>query len=431
MDQTRLLPFARWIAWLAFATRLVLFDTLEILRARSINDYGSFHAAAYAIRAGLDPYRPEDLAKAAEATQLGSLHPYFYPPFLAELLVPMTTLSVFPARLVWHVLTVAAFCASMALLDRWLVRVLAGAPALDTARTVFAIVMCMFWPIRASQWMAQVNGIVLLLLVVWWTERDRWKWAGLALGAAAAIKMSPLLLVLIPLSQRRVRESIVAAASAGVLVLGSCAILGRRGLGFLHDVLFSFVPGHAYHGLTVPVDVPGNHSIGAFAFWLFDHQRSVDHLHLSKEAVVMQLVVIALLILAWGVGVFRAMSVEARVASLIVVMIIAPTYAFEHHVAFSAIAIAALLVLLARRQLHPLAVAVLLLSLALLTEPEGSFALPDGKMLLVWRALSCTPKLVPLVVLYLVALTSHRVPRADEREGDSAPASPASSAARS
>lgn len=44
----------RWIAWSVFATRLGLLDTLEILRARSTNDYGSFHAAAWAIRHGLD-----------------------------------------------------------------------------------------------------------------------------------------------------------------------------------------------------------------------------------------------------------------------------------------------------------------------------------------------------------------------------------------
>ena len=91
--------FARRIAWAILLVRLGLFDRLEVLRAKSINDYGSFHAAALAIRRGLDPYTPDDLQRAAHLSGLPAVHPYFYPPFLAELLQPLTHYRVLQARL--------------------------------------------------------------------------------------------------------------------------------------------------------------------------------------------------------------------------------------------------------------------------------------------------------------------------------------------
>src|SRR5262245_61727229 len=104
---------ARVLAWNILAVRLAFFDVLEILRARSINDYGSFHAAALAIAGGADPY---------SVTRLGAagVHPYFYPPLLAELLWPLTLLEPFTARVVWMALTLASYAGSMLLLDRWL-----------------------------------------------------------------------------------------------------------------------------------------------------------------------------------------------------------------------------------------------------------------------------------------------------------------------
>ena len=80
--------FARRIAWAILILRLAYFDVLEILRAESINDYASFHAAATAIREGLDPYDLGDLQQAARIARLPPVHPYFYPPLLAELARP-------------------------------------------------------------------------------------------------------------------------------------------------------------------------------------------------------------------------------------------------------------------------------------------------------------------------------------------------------
>ncbi len=400
---------ARTLAYTLLAVRLAFFDLLEILRARSINDYSSFHAAASAIRHGLDPYAAADLQYAANLAMLPRAKPYLYPPLLAELLVPMTWLKPFAARLIWMGATVTAFLASAALLDRWIARRWPEDPArCDHARTAFAVAVCSLWPLRSTQMMAQVNALVLLLLVAWYTRRDAWRWAGVFLGVAAAIKMSPALLVLVPLTERRWREATVATVSGAVLVLGSCAVIGERGGHFLQSVLMGFVPGHAYHGLTVPIPLTGNHSLGAMAYWLIDHGTGGDVHRLSPRAAALHLGAVLVLLSAWALRSLRGATPEGRVASLAVLMVLAPTFAYEHHVSFAVLPIALTVCMIVGCALSRGWAVVAVVAMALLTEHESSFLWPayaDGRVaLLVGNA----GKLAPLLALFVVGLVASR-----------------------
>jgi alpha-1,2-mannosyltransferase len=393
--------FARRIAWAILLLRLAYFDVLEILRARSINDYGPFHAAAIAIREGLDPYSFDDLQQAARIGRLPAVHPYFYPPLLAELLLPATWLTAFDARLVWMVLTIASFLGAIALLQRWL-----GHRDV-MATTSFLVAVCALWPLRSTQMMGQVNGMVLLLIVLWWVHRERSPWAGGFLGLAAAIKMSPLLLVLVPLSERRLRESLVVTGTAGGLVLGSCALLGARGMRFFGDVATGFLPGHQYHGLDVPIDLAGNHSIAALAYGIFDGAARTDPLHLSTGASIFQVCAILALLAGVAFAVRRGATIEGRTAALVVVMIIAPTYGFEHHVAFVVLAIALVCLLVAQGALRTAWMWALVVALGLLTEHEASFVPPDWAPR-GWVVLGHASKLVPLLAVYAAGLVARR-----------------------
>ncbi len=392
--------FARRIAWAILLVRIGLFDRLEVLRAKSINDYGSFHAAAMAIRRGLDPYTPDDLQRAAHLSGLPAVHPYFYPPFLAELLQPLTHYRVLQARLLWFWITAACFVATVALLQRWVSR------RDETAGTAFVVAVCALWPLRSTNMMAQVNAIVLLLLAAWWVKRDKSPWAGVFLGAAAAIKMSPALLVLVPLTERRFREAAVVTLSGGALVLGSCALIGAHGMRFLGDVLLGFLPGHRYHGLRVPIDLLGNHSLGALAYWIFDRGEPwADPLKLSPRAAQFHLAAVATLLVGFALATWRGATREGRAVALVVIMILAPTFAFEHHVSFVVLPIALLVALVARGALRSPLTWLVLPALALLTEHEASFLPPAGATPRVF-ALAHMSKLVPLLVLYFAALAA-------------------------
>lgn len=399
------------IAWALLVARLAFFDLLEILRARSTNDYASFHAAAVAIADGLDPYSPHDLALAARNVGLPHPHPYFYPPFLAELLVPMTLLQSFAARLVWLSLSVLGFVGAFALLVRWMDRRLENP---DVAKTALLVIACAMWPLRATQWMGQVNSLVLLAIVAWWTERARRpRAAAVFLALGAAVKMSPALLLLVPLTQRRWRELAWGAGATVTLVLGSSLLLGARGFRFLREVLFGFLPGHRYHGLSVPIDIAGNHSLGALSFWLFDRPRQLDAHQLSPRAAAFHVIVVALLLLAWAVRTWRGATREGSTAALVVLMIIAPTFAFEHHVAFVVLPIALVLVLLAEGSLGHVALTVSVVAFALLTAHEGEFLAPARVKRWVVM-LGHVSKLLPLLAVFVVALSA-RAPRSRAR----------------
>ncbi|MBL8715992.1 MAG: DUF2029 domain-containing protein [Myxococcales bacterium] len=390
--------FARRIAWAILLVRLGLFDRLEVLRAKSINDYGSFHAAAMAIRKGLDPYTPDDLQRAAHLSGLPAVHPYFYPPFLAELLQPLTHYRVLHARLLWFWITAACFVATVALLQRWVSR------RNEVAGTAFVVAVCALWPLRSTNMMAQVNAVVLVLLAAWWVGRDKSPWAGVFLGAAAAIKMSPALLVLVPLTEKRFREAAVVTLSGGVLVLGSCALIGAHGMRFLGDVLLGFLPGHRYHGLRVPIDLLGNHSLGALAYWIFDRGEPwADPLKLSPKAAQFHLAAVATLLAGFALATWRGATREGRAAALVVIMILAPTFAFEHHVSFVVLPIALVVALVSRGALRSPLTWLVLPALALLTEHEASFLPPAGATPKV-IAIAHMSKLVPLLVLYVAAL---------------------------
>jgi hypothetical protein len=88
-------------------------------------------------------------------------------------------------------------------------------------------------------------------------------------------------------------------------------------------------------------------------------------------------------------------------------MIVAPTFTFEHHVAFAVLPIALVLVLLAERSLGRVALFVSIVAFALLTQHEGEF-LPPPRVKQWVVMLGHVSKLLPLLAIFLVALSARR-----------------------
>ena len=285
------------LAWIVLAFRLVVLDGLEILRTHAMNDYASFHFAAFALREGKNPYDPSAIDALAQQFDVGGVHPYFYPPVLAELLVPSSYLDPWIARLLFWIGSTVAIGYVVWALDRTLER--------DDARALFAVAVAVFWPIHDAALMGQVNAIVLALVVAWWTNRDaRTERAAVFLGLAVALKMSPALLIALPLVRRRWRESAIALGVGVAAIAASCLVLGAHGLDFLRDVAPGFLPGRRWHGLTVPIDLTGNHSIAAFCFALT--RPHANAFRLEPAAAALQIAILASLFALWCLRARRA-----------------------------------------------------------------------------------------------------------------------------
>jgi hypothetical protein len=387
---------ARLFGW-AFVLRVVLFDTIELLRGHATHDYTSFHIAACAVRAGVGPYRPEDFLAGAQACKMGIHHPYLYPPLLAELMVPLTYLQLWTARLVWHVLIVAASVASIALLESW-IRKRRGD---GFEAPLFLIVAGSFWPIRESHLMGQVNPLVLLLLCIWWTRRERTHLAVIALAIAAAIKMSPALLFLVPIVERRWKELAYGVAYTTALVLLSCGLLGARGFEFLYGVVGGFLPGGHWHALKLPIDIFGNSSIAAVLMRL---GHPTDPYRLPKQLALAQTAILGTMVVAWLIR-QRKLSDAARPMALLILMVVAPTFAWEHHLTFALLAIGMLLASGASsRWLWVVAAA----AIGLMLDRLDYYVLPPAHYPRWFLAIVRSPKLLSLLALFAIGLFAQK-----------------------
>lgn len=142
---------------------------------------------------------------------------YIYPPVFAVLIAPLTWLPRMVAGWTWLLAMQAALALSLT------VAVRAWDPAW-TARWVAAVLTFSFFPLHVDIAQGQTNLLVLVLLVLGVVGILRGQsQAGAWLGVAAAIKITPLLLLGWLLFQRRWR-------AAGFLGLG---FAGTTGLGML------------------------------------------------------------------------------------------------------------------------------------------------------------------------------------------------------
>jgi Glycosyltransferase family 87 len=135
-------------------------------------------------------------------------HWFTYSPFAAIVFVPAAALPLAVARVSWDLLSVAALAYSCVLvlkLGGWrpsrlqVAAVVAAAMALD--------------PVWQTLFLGQINLILLALILtdVWRASRGRA--AGIGVGMAAAIKLTPAIFIVFFLLARRTRAAFVAAAT--------------------------------------------------------------------------------------------------------------------------------------------------------------------------------------------------------------------------
>ena len=133
-------------------------------------------------------------------------HWFTYPPFAAVLFAPISVLPVILAQVLWELASVAAFaiaCATTLKLAGW-----------RATRTTVAAVLAaglLLEPVYHTLLQGQINLILLALVLadVWRVSRNRP--AGIGVGIAAAIKLTPAIFVLLFLLAKRPRAALTAA----------------------------------------------------------------------------------------------------------------------------------------------------------------------------------------------------------------------------
>ena len=228
------------------------------------NDFTPDYVSAKALLNGHDPY--DSLSKLVH--YVGRNAPYYgppsfdsrnvHPPTNVALVVPLAALPYRAARIIWLLLMAACSGVAVGMLVRTL--------GLSRRWAVITGIGVLALPVFQKDLVyGQSNGILLLLLVVAWHSllRGSDRAAGLSLGAAAAIKVFPVLMVIPLIRERKWRSLWWMVGTAAVLSAAGALIVGitptREFIKPATPVNFAFwraapmnlsLPGVAYRWLT-------------------------------------------------------------------------------------------------------------------------------------------------------------------------------------
>ncbi len=176
-------------AGLLLACGLVMFLILQAVNTACEsdgNDLTSYCLSSHALLQGGNPY----------AT--GSPFPYVYPLFLALIIAPLAILPCTVTTLIWALVGLAALVGTLAIIRH-------HAPARLPVALLLGLCLVYFDVIQNNVVNGQVNFLVLYLCVLGFqfSRKDRDAPAALAIGAAAAIKLTPLIMLCYLAARRR------------------------------------------------------------------------------------------------------------------------------------------------------------------------------------------------------------------------------------
>ncbi len=289
-------------------------------------DFASYYYAAEVAIDGGDPYDTGRMAVLAKKEGFRkSVHPFFYPPPFLLTVAWVGPVSLQTAYELWFFLNEGLLFLCLGL----------GVRAFGVPIWAAALLLWTWSPIPDNAWMGQANLLALAPALAGLAIAPKRPLLGGALvGVAAMLKMSPALFLgwwLLQQNWRAVGAAVVTSVGTSLLALPLVGFEAQKR--FYVDILPGFSKGD-YHGLTVPISLEANHSVGDLADRFFPGPGQL----LSDGAQrMMSAVLLALLILvAWRAR--TAKNPAAILGALTVLMVVTPVYTYEHHLVFLVVA---------------------------------------------------------------------------------------------
>jgi Glycosyltransferase family 87 len=197
----------------------------------------------------------------------GNGHWFTYTPFAAALFAPIALLSTVAGQVLWELASVAALAVAVGTTLK-----LAGWRPNKVAVAAITAASLILEPVYHTLFNGQINLILLALILVdvWLVSQDRS--AGVGVGIAAAIKLTPAIFILFFLLARRTKATMIAAGTFVVCV--AIGYLIAPGASRLYWTRFFYD--------TKRVDAPyiANQSIYGAAIRIFGGASHVGHWYL-------------------------------------------------------------------------------------------------------------------------------------------------------
>ncbi len=203
----------------------------------------------------------------------GNTYGYTYPPFAAITMVPMA-ITPWPVAIV--ISSVLCVVTSMAVVY-WLVSPIARRQGWPVWYAV-AVTLCfgiIFEPLRETFLFGQVNMLLLFLVaadIVLLVGRGS-RFAGVGIGLATAIKLTPGIFIVYLLITRRWRAAVVASVTAALATVASAAISPDSSLVFWTDAVWntdrvgalSFISNQSLNGAVARLNEANPSTVGWLA----------------------------------------------------------------------------------------------------------------------------------------------------------------------
>jgi hypothetical protein len=169
---------------------------------------------------------PAWTAEAAELGYEGRIYPYLYPPLIAWLAAPLAELGLMQAKLVLLGLTCASLVSALIIAVRsWAPDLLRSGGTLG-----LAVAALLSWPLATQVMSINLQPVVILAIViaVAAAQSGRSALAGVALAVAAAVKLTPAILVLYWIATRRFACAAWFLGAGAVLLAVALAVAGAE-----------------------------------------------------------------------------------------------------------------------------------------------------------------------------------------------------------
>jgi len=302
-------------------------------------DFPSYYYGAAALSRGVNPYDVRLLASLARADGVDSpVYPYLYPPLFASLLKPLARLAPEKAEAIWTevgvLLSGMVLCLTL-FLRVWDRGARSEARKMDLSEQLLSallvLLLLVVLPFRQNIEWGQVNPLVLVLVLCALLLSDQRKGevlAGVCLAAAALVKVTPALLLVLFLITGRRRS--VYGFFLGVLGLVLLSIIIDGWSPWVHYL--QFVPNMGYgrniEGLFHP-SVNANFSLSAF--WIRALQGAGPVVRLVGMLSALTLFVMVLYV---GLRIRGGRSYHFLVLPFMVLMVIVSPLAWRHHLVY-------------------------------------------------------------------------------------------------
>ncbi|MGI8329740.1 glycosyltransferase 87 family protein [Actinomadura scrupuli] len=129
-------------------------------------------------------------------------------PFAAVLFIPLAAIPLTLARVLWEPASVAAFAWAC-----WTALKLAGYRASRTVMVAAVALGLLLEPVWHSLFLGQINLFLLALVLTDVSRLSRGRSAGIGIGVAAAVKLTPAIFIILLLVTRRTRAAVTAGAT--------------------------------------------------------------------------------------------------------------------------------------------------------------------------------------------------------------------------